>query len=120
MWARLGRGIVERDHEIGLRGSPQAALDGGPRLEIVRERYGAEIPAEWCADLGGGREHRRHAGLHSYIQRTPSGIAGLDSLEDRRRHGEHAWIAARHHDNLAAGRGQRQRMPRALELGAIV
>ena len=51
---------------------------------------------------------------------APRRIAGLDRLEHRRRHGEHAGIAARHDRDLAARRGERQRMARAIELDAVV
>ena len=51
---------------------------------------------------------------------TPRRVAGLDRLEHRRRHGEHAGIAARHDDDLAARGGERQSVPRAFELDAVV
>ena len=51
---------------------------------------------------------------------APRRIAGLDRFEHRRRHGEHAGIAARYDGDLAAGGGKRQRVTRAIELDAIV
>ena len=51
---------------------------------------------------------------------APRRIARFDRLEDRRRHGEHAGIAARHDDDLPAGRGERQRKAGAIEFDAIV
>ena len=81
-------------------------------FEIVRQRDGAEIAAERRADLGRRGEHGRHAGLDANVERPPRRIAGLDRFEHRRRHGEHAGIAARHDGDLAA------RRPRAQARGA--
>ena len=117
---RPGGRIVEGDHEIGLGGRRQTALDRGPGFEIVGERDRAEIAAQRRAHLGRRRQHRGDAGLDSDVEVAPRRIARLHRLEHRRRHGEHAGIAARHDGDLAAGSGKRQRKPRAIELDAIV
>ncbi len=120
MWPRLRGGIVECDHEIRFGGGLEAALDGGPALEIIRQRDGAEVATQRRADFGRRRQHRRHAGLDPDIERTPRRIPRLHRLEDRRGHGEHAGIAARHHGDAATGRRERQRVTRAVELDPVV
>jgi hypothetical protein len=117
---RLGGGIVERDHEIGLGGSRQPALNGGPGFQIIRERDRAEIAAQRRADLGRRGQHRRHAGLDPDVEIAPGRIAGFDRLEHRRRHGEHTGIAARHHGDLTTRGGERERQSCAVEFDAIV
>ena len=37
--------IIKGDCEIRLAGEPQPLFDGGPGLQVVRQRYGAEIVA---------------------------------------------------------------------------
>ena len=117
---RLGGGIVEGDHEVALGGGLQAALDRAPGLEIVRQRDGAEVAAQRRADLGRSGQHGGDAGLDPDVELSPLRIAILDRLEHRRRHGEHAGITARDDDDLAARGGERQSVPRAVELDAIV
>ena len=113
-------GIVERDDEIRLDRRDEAPLDHAPGLEVVGQRHGAEIMAERRADPGGGGEHGGDAGRHDDVEGPPGRRAGLDRLEDRRRHGEDARIAARHHRHTGAAFGKRERMAGAVDLDAVV
>ena len=78
-----------------------------PGLEIVRQRDGAEIMAERRADPRRDRQHRGDAGHDRDIELPPGGVAALDLLAHRGRHGEHAGIAAGHHRDPRALRGER-------------
>ena len=89
-------------------------------LRLSDSEMAQKSPPKRRADFGRRRQHRRDAGLDPDVERTPHRIADLDRLEDRRGHGEHAGIAARHHGDAAAGGGERQRVTRAIELDAIV
>ena len=59
---RLADRIVERDDETGAGRRLQPPLDQVPRLQIVRQRDGAEIMAERRADAGSDGEHGGDAG----------------------------------------------------------
>ena len=107
--------IVERDDETRARGGVEPALDQFPGLEIVGQRDGAEVMAERRADARGDREHRGDARHDRDIERSPDSVAALDLLAHRRRHREHAGIAARDQRDMRALRGMaqapRQRAP---------
>ncbi len=117
---RLGRRVVERDHEIALRRGAQAALHHGPGLEVVGQRDGAEIMPERRAEPGGGGLHGGDAGNHGDVEGAPGGVAGLDRLEHRGGHGEDAGIAAGDDRDAAAARGHGQGIAGAGELDAVV
>ena len=72
------------------------------------------------ADFGRRCQHRGDAGLDVNVEVAPGGIAVLDGFKHRRRHREHAGIAARDHGDLAAFGGERQRVTRPLDLDAVV
>ena len=117
---RLADRIVERDDEAGRRRRVEPLLDQLPRLQIVRQRDGAEIMPERRADAGCDRQHRGDARHDRQVERAPFRRSGLDRLADRRRHGEDAGIAARdHRDPLALGRLLQRRL-RARNLLAVV
>ena len=114
-WAGLRDRIVEREHEAGLRRSVQSALDDRPRLQVVGERQCAEIVAQWGADPGSDREHRGNARDNRQFQLTPGRGPLLDLLANRRRHGEHAGVAAGYQRNIGTRRRgfERGACPRA-------
>ena len=72
------------------------------------------------ADAGGGGEHGRDAGHDRHVDVAPRRLAGLDRLEDRARHGEHAWIARGYDGDRFPRSGKLERLLRAGELFAIV
>ncbi len=112
--------VVERDHEAGFRRPAQPAQHQLPRLEVVRQRDRAEVAAERRAEPGRHRHHRRDAWHHRHLQRPPFRIAMLDRLEHGTRHREHPGIARGHHRHRPARAGERQRVPGARQLLAIV
>src|SRR6478672_10779909 len=72
------------------------------------------------ADAGGGGEHGRDAGHDRHVDVAPRRLAGLDRLEDRARHREHAWIARGDDGDRFPRSGKLERLLRASELFAIV
>ena len=66
------------------------------------------------------RLHRGDAGHDANIEITPLARAVVDRLEHGGRHCEDAGIAAGHNRDDAAFRNARERLPRAIDLDAIV
>ena len=76
--------------------------------------------AERGAEPRRGRLHGGDSRQNVYVEIAPGGIAIVDRLEHRRRHGENAGIAARDHSDLASAGGEAQRVLGARDLDAIV
>ena len=100
--AGAGAGVVERDHEAGGGGGGEAGGHDIPRLEVVRQRDGAEIMAERGAEAGRGGEHGGDAGNDGDVEAAPDVGSVLDRLEHGTCHGEHTRIARRDHCDRAA------------------
>ena len=118
--ARARGRIVQRDDEVAAGGRLQPPLDRAPGLQVVGNGNGAEVGSERRAGERCRGQHGRHAGFDANVQRTPRRLARVDRFEHRRRHGEHAGIAARHDGHPPALGGEAQGVTRAVELDAIV
>ncbi len=91
-----GQGLRLSDSEIAQKSCPS----GAPSRAAAASR--AEMPG--TTSMSSARQRRM----------------GLHRLEHRRRHAEHPGVAARHDRHPAPGGGQRQRVPGAVQLDAVV
>ena len=115
--AAPARGVVERDHHVGLGDRREPALDDVPALEPVRQADRREVVAQRRPDAGGDRVGGGDAGDHAHVD---VGVVLGGHLEDGAGHGEHARVARGHDGDPTARARQVEGERGALGLDLVV
>ncbi|KRB51431.1 hypothetical protein ASE04_11740 [Rhizobium sp. Root708] len=93
-WPRFAGGIIKSNDEAAAGGSFQPAFDDLPRLQIVGERYRAEIMPERSTNPGCDRKHRSDAGKNNQLDFAPLRRPRVDRLANRGCHCKHTGVSA--------------------------